>query len=119
MNLQLVSRIPLTRIFRCVDGLNNNSGQICFAASRVYVQEGIYDKFLQEYIAAFKAKTKLIGDPEDKATQIGPVVDKSQYDRIMGIIESARDQGDGELIVGGRQKGETVSIIPIMGSLAI
>ncbi|KAL4897833.1 aldehyde dehydrogenase domain-containing protein [Aspergillus ambiguus] len=86
----------------CVNGLTNNSGQICFAASRVYVQEGIYDRFLQAYREAFEAKRRVIGDPEDVRFELGPVVDKAQYDRIMNIIESAEKEQQGTLVTGGR-----------------
>ena len=44
---------------RCVNALTTNSGQICFAATRVYVQEGIYDKFVDAYINGIKAKTNM------------------------------------------------------------
>ena len=87
----------------------NNSGQICFAASRVYVQEGVYEKFLEAYIEAFKAKASLIGDPEDPASQLGPVVDQAQYERIMGIIDAAKDERQGTLLVGGKRIGSKVS----------
>jgi aldehyde dehydrogenase (NAD+)/retinal dehydrogenase len=82
--------------------LTNNSGQICFAASRVYVQEGIYDQFLAAYQKAFEAKRKVIGDPNAAGSELGPVVDKAQYDRIMGIIETAKQEGQGTLLVGGK-----------------
>ncbi|KAL2834561.1 Aldehyde/histidinol dehydrogenase [Aspergillus pseudoustus] len=86
----------------CVNGLTNNSGQICFAASRVYVQEGIYDQFLAAYQKAFQAKRAVIGDPNALGSELGPVVDKAQYDRIMGIIETAKQDGQGTLLVGGK-----------------
>ncbi|KAL2826258.1 aldehyde dehydrogenase domain-containing protein [Aspergillus cavernicola] len=86
----------------CVNGLTTNSGQICFAASRVYVQEGIYDTFIAAYRAAFEAKRSVIGDPDAANSQLGPVVDKAQYDRIMGIIENAKQEDDGTLLVGGQ-----------------
>jgi aldehyde dehydrogenase (NAD+)/retinal dehydrogenase len=94
---------------RCVNGLTNNSGQICFAASRVYVQETIYDQFLAAYQKAFEAKRKVIGDPNDAGSELGPVVDKAQYDRIMGIIETAKTDGQGTLLVGGKPLYSKVS----------
>ncbi|KAL4876845.1 aldehyde dehydrogenase domain-containing protein [Aspergillus karnatakaensis] len=90
----------------CVNGLTNNSGQICFAASRVYVQKGIYDKFLTAYQEAFAAKRATIGDPNDPASELGPVVDKAQYDRILGIIQQARQEEQGTLLVGGKPLSE-------------
>ncbi|KAK5062658.1 hypothetical protein LTR84_004731 [Exophiala bonariae] len=88
----------------CVDGLTNNSGQICFASSRVYVQEEIFDTFMEAYVTAFKSKAKVMGDPEEEGVEIGPVVDEAQYNRVINIIDSARDAGDGTLLVGGKTR---------------
>ncbi|CAI7677408.1 unnamed protein product [Penicillium discolor] len=89
----------------CVNGLINNLGQICFAASRVYVQDGIYDKFLAAYRKAVGAKREVMGDPESSSSEIGPVVDQAQYERILRIIKTAREQNDGKLLQGGEPLG--------------
>ncbi|KAM5369063.1 hypothetical protein ACJZ2D_009158 [Fusarium nematophilum] len=89
-----------------VNALVTNSGQICFAATRVYVQAGIYDAFVEAYLAALKAKSKAIGDPEESGIEIGPVVDKLQHERVMGIISSAKENKDGTLLAGGQQIGK-------------
>lgn len=91
-----------------MNGLTNNSGQICFAASRVYVQDGIYDKFLTAYRKAFNAKREAMGDPESSNSQIGPVVDQAQYERILNIIHTAKQTGDGKLLQGGATTGSKV-----------
>lgn len=92
-----------------MNGLTSNSGQICFAASRVYVQEGIYDKFIAAYQEAFEAKRAVIGDPDAPGSELGPVVDKAQYDRIMGIIDNAQQEDQGTLLVGGKPLFSKVS----------
>ncbi|OAL53135.1 aldehyde dehydrogenase [Pyrenochaeta sp. DS3sAY3a] len=84
-----------------VNALTTNSGQICFAATRLYVQAGIYNSFLEKYVAALKAKNDVIGDPEKNGVEIGPVVDKAQYDRINGIIADAKAKKEGTLLHGG------------------
>ncbi|KAJ4167475.1 hypothetical protein NW754_011290 [Fusarium falciforme] len=89
-----------------VNALVSNSGQICFAATRVYVQSGIYDRFIEAYLEGLKAKRQVIGDPEAAETQIGPVVDKAQHDRIMGIISSAIEKKDGQVLIGGQKLGD-------------
>ncbi|KAH8587095.1 aldehyde dehydrogenase domain-containing protein [Bisporella sp. PMI_857] len=89
----------------CVNAITVNSGQICFAASRVYVQEGIYDNFLNKFQQAMQEKTKLVGDPEISQTVIGPVVDKAQFDRVINIINSAKEEGQGTLLMGGKPLG--------------
>lgn len=98
---------------RCVNGLINNSGQICFAASRVYVQDSIYDKFLAAYRKAVAAKRKVMGDPESSSSEIGPVVDQAQYERILRIIKTARENNDGKLLQGGEALGAKVCRTPI------
>ncbi|KAH7361740.1 Aldehyde/histidinol dehydrogenase [Plectosphaerella cucumerina] len=72
-----------------VNALTVNSGQICFAATRVYVQSGIYDKFIEAYKVALSEKLKVLGNPDQDGIQIGPVVDKAQYDRILSFINNA------------------------------
>ncbi|KAJ5227205.1 uncharacterized protein N7469_007211 [Penicillium citrinum] len=74
-----------------------NSGQVCIANSRIYVQESVADKF-NEYFRAQFSKLAL-GDPLDPATQQGPQIDVLQYKRIqeyLGIGEK-----DGSLTLGG------------------
>lgn len=73
------------------------------------MQSGIYDKFVEEYVKAFKAKHNVIGDPEVQGNQIGPVVDKSQYDRIMGLISDAQKNHEGLLVAGGKGMGSKAS----------
>lgn len=99
----------LTSLNRGVNALVANSGQICFAATRVYVQSGIYDKFIDAYVKALGAMKDVLGDPENENTQIGPVVDKLQYDRILGIISTAEKEQQGTLLSGGRSAGSKVS----------
>lgn len=107
--LAIIKMVHLMKNFgRCVNGLINNSGQICFAASRVYVQEGIYDKFLAAYRTAVAAKREVMGDPESLSSEIGPVVDQAQYERILRIINTAKANNDGKLLQGGEALGTKV-----------
>lgn len=85
-----------------------NTGQVCFAASRVYVQEGIYEKFIEKYKQLMQEKRKLVGDPEKKGTMIGPLVDELQFNRVSGFIERGKN-GQGKLLVGGQRIGDKVS----------
>jgi aldehyde dehydrogenase (NAD+) len=84
-----------------------NSGQVCFAASRVYVQEGIYDKFIAAYKKALQDKAKTVGDPEKDESQLGPLVDEAQFKRVSGFIERGQ-QGQGTLLTGGQRVGDKV-----------
>ncbi|KAF4625434.1 hypothetical protein G7Y89_g12736 [Cudoniella acicularis] len=86
-----------------VQGITINSGQICIAASRVYVQEGTYDYFVEAYKAGFKLATDSVGDPELQTTGIGPIAGKLQFERVTGFIK----RGDGaSLVVGGKRVGD-------------
>ena len=84
-------------------GIFFNHGQCCCAGSRVYVQEGIYDKF----VARFKerAQKNVVGDPFDANTFQGPQVSKVQFDRIMGYIEHGKAAG-ATVETGGARKGD-------------
>lgn len=53
-----------------------------------------------------RAKTKLLGDPENVQNSIGPVVDRAQFDRIMSIIGTAQQEKQGTLVLGGKISGE-------------
>ncbi|KAM0273140.1 hypothetical protein ACHAQH_008489 [Verticillium albo-atrum] len=89
----------------CVGGgFLANSGQICVAASRVLVQESIAPRFIEAIKAIFEqARDGMGGSPLEMSTQHGPVVDKSQFDRIMGYIEKGKQTA--ELLTGGKRKG--------------
>ncbi|KAK5712566.1 hypothetical protein LTR17_017947 [Elasticomyces elasticus] len=90
----------------CVNAITGHSGQVCFAASRVYVQEGIYDQFIAKYKAAFEEKIASVGDPDGDAT-IGPLVDDLQFNRVSGFISRAKEQHDaGTKLIGGNRIGD-------------
>lgn len=82
-------------------GILYNSGQDCTAGSRVYVQDTIYDKFVE--VLAGKANQLVIGDGFDEKTGGGPVVSKTQYDRVWGYIEAGKKEG-AKAIVGGTKR---------------
>jgi len=68
-----------------------NTGQVCSAGTRLFVEEPIYDEFVEK-VAAF-GKTLKIGDGADTATQIGPIVSERQLQTVSRYIESGRNQG--------------------------
>lgn len=68
-----------------------NSGQICCAGTRLFVEKSIYPEFI-ERVAAF-TKTLRVGDPFASDTQIGPLISRSQLDRVNGYIAAGREQG--------------------------
>jgi len=84
-------------------GIYYNHGQCCCAGSRIYVQEGIYDKFLQRFKE--RALANKVGDPFHHETFQGPQVSKLQYDRIMGYIAEGKKEG-ATVETGGERHGE-------------
>src|SRR5207344_1264710 len=73
-------------------------GQTCIAGSRLLVQRSVYDEVLGR--VAERAEAIVLGDPCDAATQMGPVADGAQLDRIMRMISDARADGS-RLVTGG------------------
>lgn len=82
-----------------------NSGQICFAASRVLVQEGIAPDFIKAVKVAFEKAAEKMGDPAAMETLFGPLADKKQYDRVMEFLTSAKEEGV-QILTGGDRKGD-------------
>jgi NAD-dependent aldehyde dehydrogenases len=74
-----------------VDGIWFNQGQVCCAGSRLLVQEGIAEAFIAK-VKARMAKLR-VGSPLDKNTDIGPLVDRTQLDRVRGLVEAGAAEG--------------------------
>jgi aldehyde dehydrogenase (NAD+) len=80
-------------------GIMSNMGQICTATSRILVQEGIYDKFIEGFKKQI-TETSKVGDPfKDETFQV-PQVTKAQYERVLGYIEAGKSEG-ATLAMGG------------------
>lgn len=77
------------------------AGQSCACASRILVQDSVYDAFLERFLAVVEAAR--VGDPLDPATGFGPVVSGAAVDRILAVVSQAVDEGAGELLTGGHR----------------
>ncbi len=75
-----------------------NAGQICVAAKRIYIHEDIYDE-LSAAIAEY-AKNVKVGDGAQQGTAVGPIQNKKQYDRVIELVQDAKDNGY-KFLVGG------------------
>ncbi|EPX73411.1 aldehyde dehydrogenase [Schizosaccharomyces octosporus yFS286] len=82
-------------------GIVFNSGQICTANSRIYVQEKVYEEFLQKFKNHILTDYK-IGSPFDESTVVGPVVNKVQYDRVLHYIDVGKKEG-ARVVLGNEQ----------------
>ena len=81
----------------------DNSGQVCLAAVRMLVQEGVYDEFRAKFLA--KAATIIQGDSRDEFTDIGPLVSRTHFDRVDGFVTRAVADG-AQVILGGEPNHE-------------
>jgi aldehyde dehydrogenase (NAD+) len=84
-------------------GLFFNHGQCCCAGSRVFVEEKIYDQFVEK--SGVRARNRTVGDPFDPKTEQGPQVDSAQFEKVMGYIGSGRSEG-AKLVCGGERVGD-------------
>ncbi|GFP87146.1 aldehyde dehydrogenase family 2 member c4 [Phtheirospermum japonicum] len=95
VSLELGGKSP----FIVFDDVDVDKGQICVAGTRVFVQQGIYDKFLARLLE--QLKTWVVGDPFDPNVNQGPQVDKRQYEKVLSCIELGKKEG-ATLLVGGK-----------------
>ncbi|XP_077281751.1 aldehyde dehydrogenase 1A1 [Temnothorax americanus] len=81
-----------------------NHGQNCCAGSRTFVHSKIYDEFVKH--AKQLALDRKVGDPFDSKTDQGPQIDQEMLDKVLGLINSGKQQG-AVVEAGGNRKGDT------------
>ncbi len=84
-------------------GIFFNSGQVCSAGSRILVHQSVYDEVVERVAA--RAKAIRLGDPQDSATGMGPLVSAAQMQRVIDYIEIGRREG-ATVVTGGKRHGE-------------
>jgi acyl-CoA reductase-like NAD-dependent aldehyde dehydrogenase len=87
-----------------------NSGQICIATKRMYVHKDVYEPLkaaLVEY-----AKSVKVGDGAQQGTQLGPIQNRPQYQRVVSLIQDARDKGY-SFLMGGLPEEPKGYFVPI------
>ncbi|MCX5694253.1 MAG: aldehyde dehydrogenase family protein [Candidatus Omnitrophica bacterium] len=92
VDLDVAVNSSLTSIFL-------NQGQMCTAMSRIFVQEGIYDSFLESFVQ--KAKRLKLGLADNHETQMGPLISDAQRKKVIAYIEKAKAEG-GKVVCGGK-----------------
>lgn len=75
-----------------------NQGEICLCGSRLLVQRSIYAHFRERYLERVRALR--VGDPEDPRSDLGALVSKAHFDKVMACIQRAREEG-GTVLCGG------------------
>lgn len=87
-----------------IKGMNmNRQGQSCSSTSRVFVHESLHDQVVEHLVA--EAEKLPVGFPWQEEFEVGPIVSQEQFDRVMGFIESAKDEGARLLTGGGKPPG--------------
>ena len=84
-------------------GILFNQGQVCCAGSRVFVQESIYNRFVEEAVKRFN-KVK-VGLPWEEETQMGSQIDRRQMEKILKYVEIGKEEG-AKVLCGGVQAKE-------------
>ena len=87
----------------CHFGLFFNQGQVCCAGSRLFVEDKVYDEFVEKSVA--RAARRTVGNPFDPAVEQGPQIDRTQFDRVMSYIDAGKREG-ADLLVGGKPVGD-------------
>lgn len=77
-----------------------NQGQICLCGSRIYVEESIYDKFKNDFVA--KVKKLKVGDPLAEDSNLGALVSKDHKEKVLSYIKLAKEEG-GRILAGGNE----------------
>ncbi len=77
-----------------------NCGQDCTAATRIYVQDGVYDQFMQSFLS--KVKQVRVGNPANESTDMGPLISANQRATVEGFVERALRDG-ANIVTGGRR----------------
>ena len=85
-----------------------NSGQVCIALKRLYVHEAIYDEMCGAL--ANIAEQTIVGDGLEQGTQLGPLQNKAQYDKVLGLIDDAKAHG--RIVAGGTSQNPGYFIRP-------
>lgn len=78
------------------------AGQVCISVQRVFVHEKVYDRFRDALVAA--TETIVMGDPLDRATELGPMIDAKSAGRTKEWIDAAVSEG-GRVLTGGKPDG--------------
>jgi acyl-CoA reductase-like NAD-dependent aldehyde dehydrogenase len=80
-----------------------SAGQKCTATRRIYVEDAVYDEFREKLLG--RIERGKVGDPSDPETEVGPIVNETQFNEILGAIERGRSEG-GTVIAGGGRADE-------------
>lgn len=81
-----------------------NQGQICLCGSRIYVEKSLYERFRDDFVQ--RTKALIVGDPNNDDTNVGAMVSRPHYEKVLGCIERAAQEG-GKILCGGKPAAVT------------
>jgi aminomuconate-semialdehyde/2-hydroxymuconate-6-semialdehyde dehydrogenase len=77
-----------------------NQGEICLCGSRIFVERPLYEKFKEDFVT--EVRRLKVGDPLDADTDVGAIVSRQHFEKIMSYIDLAQEEG-GRILTGGKQ----------------
>jgi vanillin dehydrogenase len=89
-----------------------HQGQICMSTERIIVDRSVADPFAQRL--AERASRLTVGDPRDRATQIGPLINDAAMQRVVGLVSDAREHG-ASVLCGGSAQGRCFEPTVLLG----
>lgn len=89
-------------VARCVVGAFSYAGQVCISVQRILLHEKIYEEFREKFITA--TEKLRVGDPMDEATDVGPMIDLANVERLAEWISEAEKRG-ARVLTGNRHSG--------------
>jgi glyceraldehyde-3-phosphate dehydrogenase (NADP+) len=98
---------------RCVAGGFGYAGQTCISVQRILVQQSVYGKFTDMFLAG--VKNLQIGDPLDESTDVGPLIRESDAQRAVDWVQEAV-RGGARVLCGGNRKGSVVEPTVLTGT---
>jgi succinate-semialdehyde dehydrogenase/glutarate-semialdehyde dehydrogenase len=81
-----------------------NAGQVCISPTRFFIQDGVYDRFVEQFVA--KAKSLKVGDGLEAGTRMGPLAQRRRVTAMEDFVEDARQRGASILAGGSRLPGD-------------
>ena len=81
-----------------------HAGQVCVSVQKVFVHESIVDKFSEGLVKL--AEKLVVGDPTDEKTEVGPLIQEKEVDRVDQWVKEAQDEG-AKILTGGKKIGAT------------
>jgi glyceraldehyde-3-phosphate dehydrogenase (NADP+) len=96
---------------RCILGGYAYAGQICISVQRIFIQEKVYDSFVDAFVKGVKALK--VGDPLQEDTDVGPMIDEASAIQTEEWVKEAVSHG-AELLAGGNREGTMVEPIVLV-----